>query len=193
MTRKGFLAWDPAQQLDGERNEPDPDDGEADLDDPDTDKDLDTSTLLGSLRDMVKGVGQSGCGFEAQLESVYRFLVDPAPYRIISVQEGKIVVEGPADRDGRVSCTLIEARNAGSACACDGGARQPVSDDHQALLDGSSSSSSPRMRVEGSGSGRCGDGHKTKSRRLAVPISISLTLRFIRRRLKIPSPTSQGR
>ena len=33
---------------------------------------------------MVKGVGQDGCGFEMQLESVYRFLVDPAPYAALN-------------------------------------------------------------------------------------------------------------
>lgn len=29
---------------------------------------------------IVQGVGQDGCGFEASLESWYRFLVDPSPY-----------------------------------------------------------------------------------------------------------------
>jgi hypothetical protein len=91
---KGFLAWDPAQKLDGKENEPDANDGEADIDEPDTDRDLNSSTLVGSLRDMVKGVGQSGCGFEAQLESVYRFLADPEPYENISVQDDTVVVEG---------------------------------------------------------------------------------------------------
>lgn len=41
------------------------------------------TTSLGALdsafRDLVVGVGQNGCGFEAQLESVYRFLVQPDP------------------------------------------------------------------------------------------------------------------
>ncbi len=36
---------------------------------------------------MVIGVGQIGCGYEAQLESWYRFLVDPEPYEITSVDE----------------------------------------------------------------------------------------------------------
>lgn len=35
--------------------------------------------------DMVKGVGQHGCGYEASLEALYRFLVDPEPYATIRI------------------------------------------------------------------------------------------------------------
>jgi hypothetical protein len=35
--------------------------------------------------EMVRGVGQHGCGYEASLESVYRFLVDPDPYATIRI------------------------------------------------------------------------------------------------------------
>lgn len=62
----GFLAWDPAVEMDPP--------GESVLDDGSG------GGLVPTLADMVEGVGQSGCGFEAQLESWYRFLVDPAPY-----------------------------------------------------------------------------------------------------------------
>ncbi|MEJ7733115.1 MAG: hypothetical protein WKG00_28455 [Polyangiaceae bacterium] len=65
---KGFLAWDP----DGEKSPP----GEDNVGD-----------LTATLRDMVEGVGQTGCGYEAQLESVYRFLVDPEPYLSIEIDE----------------------------------------------------------------------------------------------------------
>jgi len=34
-----------------------------------------------NFQELVKDVGESGCGWEAQLESWYRFLVDPVPYR----------------------------------------------------------------------------------------------------------------
>ena len=34
---------------------------------------------------MVRGVGQHGCGYEASLESIYRFLIDPDPYDTITV------------------------------------------------------------------------------------------------------------
>ncbi|MET0593075.1 MAG: hypothetical protein ABW133_10270, partial [Polyangiaceae bacterium] len=35
--------------------------------------------------DMVKGVGQHGCGYEASLEAVYRFLIDPDPFSTIRI------------------------------------------------------------------------------------------------------------
>jgi hypothetical protein len=49
--------------------------------------------------DMVRGVGQHGCGYEASLEAVYRFLVDPDPYATIRVATsggglGTAVLEG---------------------------------------------------------------------------------------------------
>src|SRR5262249_47052127 len=38
--------------------------------------------------------GSAGCGFESQLESIYRFLVDPDPYQSIGVVDGKAVPSG---------------------------------------------------------------------------------------------------
>jgi hypothetical protein len=72
---KGFLAWDPAGLLE-----------------PSGEKDM--TALSGALRDMVTGAGQIGCGYEAQLESWYRFLVDPEPYASLSTLEGKATPEG---------------------------------------------------------------------------------------------------
>jgi hypothetical protein len=71
----GFLAWDPAQKLDppGEKNIGDI---------------QGQSGLIPTLKNMVEGVGQVGCGFEAQLESWYRFLVDPEPYLSIQIEGG---------------------------------------------------------------------------------------------------------
>lgn len=63
---KGFLAWDP----EGKKTPV----GESDV-----------GNLTGTLRDMVEGVGQTGCGYESQLESIYRFLVDPEPYLTIEI------------------------------------------------------------------------------------------------------------
>jgi hypothetical protein len=56
----GFLAWDPEQRLvpPGER---------------------DAAILGGHFSEMVQKAGESGCGFEASLESWYRFLIDPEP------------------------------------------------------------------------------------------------------------------
>ena len=43
------------------------------------------SQVATAFTDLVKGVGQHGCGYEASLEAVYRFLVDPEPYNSIAV------------------------------------------------------------------------------------------------------------
>ncbi|NUQ73539.1 MAG: hypothetical protein HUU21_08290 [Polyangiaceae bacterium] len=72
---KSFLAWDPKQKL----TPP----GEGNLD-----------NLVVSLRNMVIGTGQIGCGYEAQLESWYRFLIDPEPYEKITAIDGKATPEG---------------------------------------------------------------------------------------------------
>ncbi|XXY51510.1 hypothetical protein WME91_10245 [Sorangium sp. So ce269] len=50
--------------------------------------------LATKLGNIVQGVGQAGCGFEAPLESLYRFLVDPAPHQTITVQNDLAVPEG---------------------------------------------------------------------------------------------------
>lgn len=50
---------------------------------------LDDGTgLLGAVGRLVRGVGTIGCGFEAQHESWYRFLVDPDPSDSIAVVGG---------------------------------------------------------------------------------------------------------
>ena len=67
---KGFLAWDPSQELAPP--------GEDDL-----------PTLLARLDAMARGAGLGGCGFESQLESMYRFLVDPEPYSEIPIVDGQ--------------------------------------------------------------------------------------------------------
>lgn len=74
-----FLAWDPSQKLKPA--------GEADL-----------NKFISSLGDMVTGVGQIGCGFEASLESWYRFLVDPTPYDTIAY-DTKTKLAVPAGKD----------------------------------------------------------------------------------------------
>lgn len=79
---KGFLAWDPLQVLmpPGEKNL-----GTLDGSEP---------GLIPSLAEMVRGVSQRGCGYESQLESIYRFLVDPDPYQTIEVVGGKAQMQG---------------------------------------------------------------------------------------------------
>jgi hypothetical protein len=45
----------------------------------------DPSSLGTPFASMVTGVGQHGCGYEASLESIYRFLIDPDPYDSIVI------------------------------------------------------------------------------------------------------------
>ncbi|MEM9695275.1 MAG: hypothetical protein AAGA56_22220 [Myxococcota bacterium] len=72
----GFLAWDP-----GATKTPV---GEAD-----------EAALFKNLTALVKGAGETGCGFEATLESWYRFLVDPDPYASLRLNDdGRIALEG---------------------------------------------------------------------------------------------------
>ena len=67
---EAFLAWDPA----GKAKPP----GEKD-----------PAKLKDSIRDLVIGSGQLGCGYESQNESWYRFLVDPNPYGSIALDNQK--------------------------------------------------------------------------------------------------------
>jgi hypothetical protein len=77
---QGFLAWDPVQQM-GPPGEADP------------------AVIASSFKDMVLGVGQVGCGYESQLESLYRFLVDPAPYQSISIGPNGTIEKSGVDND----------------------------------------------------------------------------------------------
>jgi len=86
---KSFLAWDPAQKL----TPP----GEKDIGEINPDLSTKTPGIVPTLKDMVIGAGQVGCGYEAQLESWYRFLIDPEPYQSITVQAGKAVPQGIDD------------------------------------------------------------------------------------------------
>lgn len=83
---KGFLAWDPFQRL----NPPGDD-------------------VLGDVVDSAQGIffglGHQGCDFPSQLESWYRFLVDPAP------PTGFVVVNGVARSTGADNLILQERRD----------------------------------------------------------------------------------
>ncbi len=83
---KGFLAWDPSAKA----SPP----GEANVD-----------TLNTNFKNMVVGVGQTGCGFEAQLESVYRFLVQPDPYD--HVQISRTAGDGTPDPNDPPECGSV--------------------------------------------------------------------------------------
>ena len=60
----GFVAWDP----EGKKSPP----GLSDFE-----------QLVSDVKSYVVGAGDRGCGFEAPLEAMYRFLVEPEPYETI--------------------------------------------------------------------------------------------------------------
>jgi hypothetical protein len=47
----------------------------------------DLEAFARDAEDLVRGVGESGCGLEAQLESAYRFLVQPDPWQKVTVDD----------------------------------------------------------------------------------------------------------
>jgi hypothetical protein len=83
----GFLAWYP----DVERNR-----DKARHPEPPVPKVTTFGDLTTGFRERIVAVGQSGCGLEAQLESVYRFLVQPDPWVRI-VREGGVATYGPPE------------------------------------------------------------------------------------------------
>jgi hypothetical protein len=70
---KGFLVWDPDTKSPSHSPQ-----GLTDI-----------NQLIGRLEAIVVGVGEKGCGYEAQFESWYRFLVEPDPYKTIEVVDNK--------------------------------------------------------------------------------------------------------
>lgn len=54
----------------------------------------DPQALMSDISALVEGVGTSGCGLEAQLESWYRFLVEPNPYEEIVIKNDAPVLVG---------------------------------------------------------------------------------------------------
>ncbi|WP_437643848.1 hypothetical protein [Sorangium sp. So ce362] len=85
---KGFLVWDPAGSHDPAG-------------------DSDVATLHSKLGAIVDGVGQAGCGFEAPLESMYRFLADPEPYERLEIaRDSKVATPIGVDQ------TLLDQRRA---------------------------------------------------------------------------------
>jgi len=98
----GFLAWDPT----GTRNTP-PGTGPTGAAD-----------LQQTFQDMIVAAGEDGCGFEAQLESWYRFLIDPEPPASVS-QANNLTVRGSAlklDASGNV---VLDASGRPTCSGCD--------------------------------------------------------------------------
>jgi hypothetical protein len=77
-----FLAWYPtvAANMNSANNPAPPVPAETAVGDPMT-----AGTLIGDFTAMISGVQEHGCGFEAQNEAWYRFLVQPDPFASIQI------------------------------------------------------------------------------------------------------------
>jgi hypothetical protein len=77
----GFLAWFPDVTANSTKAKPPVAIGvEKDLND--------------AFKAIVRGTGQVGCGLEAQLESMYQFLVQPDPFKEVAVSGGRASLQG---------------------------------------------------------------------------------------------------
>jgi hypothetical protein len=85
-----FLAWYPDVEANRDK---------ARHPDPLVPKTSSVEDLADAFRDLVVGAGQDGCGFEAQLESVYRFLVQPDPWTGIQVSGGRATYGDDVDAE----------------------------------------------------------------------------------------------
>jgi hypothetical protein len=65
-----------------------------------------STQLITDFTDLVGGVGVFGCGIESQLESWYRFLIQPDPYQSLSLTSG----HSPAVWQG-VDQTILQQRH----------------------------------------------------------------------------------
>jgi len=94
----GFLAWFPESEenQDSTRHPP-----------PRSKAFGDTQVLANSFQAIVRGVGQDGCGLEAQLESWYRFLIQPDPWLQVTKDSGGKADLGASDE---VDYTVLKQR-----------------------------------------------------------------------------------
>src|SRR6185295_3558490 len=84
---RGFLVWDP--RMGSERPSFDP---HPDL----TNHEQVVSDFVADVSAQVQAAGERGCGYEASLESWYRFLIDPEPISEVS-NNGQFSVRGPVN------------------------------------------------------------------------------------------------
>lgn len=84
VTPSNFLAWYPSNEENSDKlRHPDPAVPVPDF-----------TTLQDAFQKLVVGTDQTGCGLEAQLESVYRFLIQPDPWVSVTVDKGQAVLQG---------------------------------------------------------------------------------------------------
>jgi hypothetical protein len=87
---QGFLAWD-LLEVDGEAEH-------------------DLEALKSAMYEQIQFVGEMGCGYEAPLEAMYRFLIDPSPPKEIVVTDGASYPEKDAAGNVLVDTDVLEQR-----------------------------------------------------------------------------------
>jgi hypothetical protein len=80
-----FLAWLPSSNP-ANNGKPPPPNGVVPV--------QDVNTFSTDFTDLISGVHQFGCGFEAQTEAWYRFLVQPDPFQSVAVNGGRAQLMG---------------------------------------------------------------------------------------------------
>ncbi len=88
----GFLVWDPRQATGGVTPHMPPGYGSPLAGSPG-----DAAAMITAFTNQVTAAGEHGCGYEAQLESWYRFLIDPEPVETMG-NNGQSSVRGPVNQ-----------------------------------------------------------------------------------------------
>ena len=71
-------------------------------------EDGDVEALIRDTQALVRGVGETGCGLEAQLEAAYRFLVQPDPWVAVTLDPST----QQADLGASIDTTILQQRKA---------------------------------------------------------------------------------
>jgi hypothetical protein len=71
----------------------------------------DSATLEKDFENMVGGVGTFGCGIESQMESWYRFLIQPDPYQSLGTTTGNVAAGVPGAVWNGVDATILKERH----------------------------------------------------------------------------------
>jgi hypothetical protein len=90
---EGFLGWFPGTSANAGASPT-----------PGTPSPASTSALVADFQQLVTGVGETGCGIEAQLESWYRFLIQPDPFASVSAANNVATFQG-------VDATVLKQRH----------------------------------------------------------------------------------
>jgi len=96
-----FLSWFPTNEANGDAKRHPP---------PSTPPVVDPAKLETDFVELVKGVAQTGCGLEAQLESFYRFLIQPDPWVSVKLVGTPIPNQADLGAPSEIDFELLKQR-----------------------------------------------------------------------------------